>query len=179
MKIIPKIGIYFAMLFFAAIVGAVYGVVHDQISYTFSNEYFTRFKFIQFSVPWAYESPRLGAAYVGALATWWMGVLVFIPLGLFGFMSGSPKAMASDLSKSFAIVIVVALMTGLAGLIYGYYQINAATISANMQWVWEGVDNPVQFVRVGYMHNASYLGGLTGLIAGIAYLVVNRLRFKN
>jgi hypothetical protein len=47
-----------------------------------------------------------------------------------------------------------------------------------MQWVRPGVTNPIQFVRVGFMHNASYLGGLTGLLSGIAYLVVSKLRYN-
>lgn len=176
MKAIKQIGVYLVMLVFAAIVAGIYGVLHDQISYTFSNEYFTQFKFKQFHIPWAYESPRLGAAYVGALATWWMGVLVFILLGLFGFMFKTPKLMAVQLAKSFIVVVAVALVTGLLGLMYGYHQINEATIISNMQWVRPDVTDPIQFVRVGYMHNASYLGGLTGLVAGIFYLVLTKLR---
>jgi len=166
------------MLIFAAVVAGIYGMLHDQISYTFSEEYFTQFKFKQFGIPWAYETPRLGAAYVGALATWWMGVLVFIVLGFFGVMFHSPRQMASNLSKSFLVVIVVALLTGLAGLALGYYQVNEQTVSQYMQWVRPDVTNPVQFVRVGFMHNASYLGGLTGLLSGIAYLVICKLRYN-
>lgn len=172
MKIAKKIGVYFLMLIFAAMVAGIYGILHDQISYTFSKEYFTQFKFKQFGILWAYESPRLGAAYVGALATWWMGVIVFIFLGLFGFMFSSPVQMAKNLGKSFLVVVVVALMTGIAGLTYGYYQVNPQTINEYMQWVRPGVTNPVQFVRVGFMHNTSYFGGLTGLFSGVLYLVI-------
>lgn len=178
MRMLQKIGIYFLMLVFAAVVAGIYGMLHDQISYTFSEEYFTQFKFKQFGIPWAYENPRLGAAYVGALATWWMGIIVFIFLGLFGFMLHSPRQMVLSLSKSFLIVIGVTLLTGFAGLALGYYKVNEETVSQYMQWVRPGVTNPIQFVRVGFMHNASYLGGLTGLLSGIAYLVVSKLRYK-
>lgn len=164
------------MLVFAAVVAGIYGVLHDQISYTFSEEYFTQFKFKQFHIPWAYATPRLGAAYVGFLATWWMGVLVFIFLGLFGFMFRSPQQMAIKLSRSFLVVVVIALLTGLSGLALGYYQVNEHTISQYMHWVKPNVSNPVQFVRVGFMHNASYLGGLIGLLMGIVYLIVSKLR---
>lgn len=178
MRIIQKIGVYFLMLILAAVVAGIYGMLHDQISYTFSEEYFTQFKFKQFGVPWAYETPRLGAAYVGALATWWMGILVFIVLGFFGFMFHSPRQMAGNLSKSFLVVILVALLTGFAGLALGYYQVNEKTVSHYTQWVRPGVTNPVQFIRVGFMHNASYLGGLIGLLSGIAYLVICKLRYS-
>lgn len=172
MRILQKLGIYLLMLVLAAVVAGIYGMLHDQISYTFSNEYFTQFKFKQFGIPWANETPRLGAAYVGALATWWVGILVFIILGLFGFMFHSPRQMAVNLSKSFLIVIGVALLTGIGGLALGYYQVNEQTVSQYMHWVTPGVTDPIQFVRVGFMHNASYLGGLTGLLSGITYLVM-------
>jgi hypothetical protein len=178
MRVVKKVGVYLAMLIFAVVVAGIYGVLHDQISYSFSNEYFTQFKFKQFGVPWAYASPRLGAAYVGALATWWMGGLVFLLLGLFGFMFKTPPQMAINLSKSFVVVMIVAFITGLGGLAYGYYQINEATIAANMQWVRPGVTDPIQFVRVGYMHNASYMGGITGLLAGAIYLIKQKLRLN-
>lgn len=178
MRIRKKIVIYFLMFFFAAVIAAIYGVLHNQISYSFSPEYFTQFKFKQFGIPWAYETPRFGAAYVGALATWWMGVLVFILLGLFGFMFSTPLQMAKNLSESFLVVITVALTTGIAGLVYGYYQVNEQTVGEYMQWVKPEVMNPIQFVRVGFMHNASYLGGLTGLFSGILYLIIIKLRYN-
>ena len=53
---------YLKALVIAIIIAGIYGAIHDQISFTFSEEYFTRFKFIQFNLSWAYESPRLGAA---------------------------------------------------------------------------------------------------------------------
>ena len=105
-----------------------------------------------------------------------MGVLVFIVLGLFGFMFSTPLQMAKNLSKSFLVVIVVALITGICGLVYGYYQVNEQTVGEYMQWFRAGVLNPIQFVRVGFMHNASYFGGLTGLLSGILYLIIIKLR---
>ena len=174
MNILGKFGVYFLLFIPATLVAGFYGAIHDQISYSLSNEYFTHFKFIQFGFPWAQESPRLAAALVGMLATWWMGVLVFVVLGLFGFAFPTSKIMAIELLKSFGIVIVVAFVTGVIGLAYGYIQVNDATVSNYAHWIWPGVTNPVQFVRVGFMHNASYLGGILGLCAGIAYLFLSR-----
>lgn len=179
MSIMKKIGVYLLLLFFAAVVASFYGAVHDQISYTFSAEYFTKFKFEQFGMPWARNTPRAGAALVGALATWWMGVLIFMVLGLFGFFFRTPRLMAVNLAKSFVVVILVALVTGLVGLAYGYYRVNDETIAHYMHWVWPEVDDPVQFVRVGFMHNASYLGGVLGLITGIAFLLIARQRYPS
>ncbi|MES0490122.1 MAG: hypothetical protein ABUK01_09030 [Leptospirales bacterium] len=177
MEKIQKIGVYFSMCFFAVFVAGIYGVFHDQISYTFSSEYFTHFKFKQFAIPWAYENPRFGAAYVGFLATWWMGVLVYLPLGLFGFMFTTPRQMGTYLAKSLIVVVIVALVTGLLGLLYGYYQITESTNASNIHCACIGVTEQIQFARVGYMHNASYAGGVTGLVAGVLYLVRAKLRY--
>ena len=173
-----KFGVYFGTFFVAALIAGFYGAIHDQISYSFSTEYFTHLKFIQFSIPWAYDHPRWGAAVVGALATWWMGVLVFIPLGLCGFIFPNPKTMFVHLVKSFGVVLIVALLTGIGGLIFGYFQVTENTIAQYMPWVRPEVTNPIQFVRVGFMHNASYLGGLTGLVAGVVYLLWSRRRLS-
>ena len=176
MRKIQKIGVFFIMLFAAAVIAAIYGILHDQISYTFSEEYFTKFKFKQFRIPWANVVPRIGACYVGALATWWMGILIFFVLGPFGFMFSSPKEMAKHLSKSILIVMLVAFVTGIFGLIYGYYNVNETTLNQYTNWVWPGVENPIQFVRVGIMHNASYVGGAIGLVSGILYLLIAKRR---
>jgi len=171
MRIILKISIYLALLVFAALISGSYGALHDQVSYSFSHEYFTRFKFIQFSIPWAYDAPRLGAAYVGFLATWWMGVLVFVFLGLLSFLFKQPMQMLKYSIQAMLVVALVALVTGLAGLAIGYIQVNQSTISAYAQWIHPGVNDPVQFIRVGFMHNAGYLGGATGFVAGVTYLL--------
>lgn len=178
MKVIEKLGIYFLILILAALIGGLYGILHDQISYTLSNEYFTQLKFRQTRIPWAYESPRLGAAYIGFFAAWWMGVLVYSLLGCIGFMFKSPKLMAIHLTKSMLIVVGIAFVTGLVGLIYGYFQVNEITVVDSIQKVPANVNNPIQYLRVAYMHSASYIGGVTSLIAGSMYLIVSLVRYK-
>lgn len=68
----------------------IYGILHDQVTYTLAPEYFTRFKFTQFSYANFGLSDRLFVAIIGVLATWWVGfvaawflarvVLIRIPL---------------------------------------------------------------------------------------------------
>ncbi len=167
---------YLKALVITILIAGIYGAIHDQISFTFSEEYFTRFKFIQFNLSWAYESPRLGAALVGFLATWWVGLILCSILGLFGFLFRDSKAMRASHLQAICLAVVVTFLTGIGGLIYAYQTVNSETVESYMQWVHPGVTNPVQFVRVGFMHNASYLGGAIGLFVGIIFLVVKRVR---
>lgn len=173
---LKKFGIYILMCIPAAVLAGIYGIIHNQISYTISSEYFTHFKFIQFNVPWAYSYPRLGAAYVGFLATWWMGILVFIPLGWFGFIFPNTQQMAIQLMRAFLVVAATALSTGLLGLAYAYFQVNSTSIHHYVHWLRDGISHPIPFIRVGFMHNCSYFGGVTGLLAGIVYLLIAKVR---
>jgi hypothetical protein len=53
-----------------ALVAGLYGVLHDQVTYTISEEYFTRFKFYQFAYAEPESrSPRVFAGIIGFLAT--------------------------------------------------------------------------------------------------------------
>lgn len=56
-----------------ALVAGVYGILHDQVTFTISPEYFTKFKFEQFH--WADRglSERVFVGEIGFLATWWVG----------------------------------------------------------------------------------------------------------
>jgi len=158
----------------AALIAGIYGAVHDQLSYTLSPEYFTRFKFIQFAMPWAEHSPRMGAALIGFLASWWVGVIVFAILGLFGFMFASPGLMFRALLKSFLVVLLTTFVIGMLGLLCGYIVVDETSVAGYMPRLQPGVIDAVQFIRVGYMHNAGYLGGVIGLITGIRYLFLQR-----
>ena len=46
--IVKKLIVYGLLVVIAVLFAGLYGVVHNQISYTVSPEYFTKFKFRQF-----------------------------------------------------------------------------------------------------------------------------------
>ena len=64
-----------------AAVMAIFGALHDQLSYSISPEYFTLFKFEQFDVPRSWP-PRLGAAMVGGVAGGAAGLVAGLIFGL-------------------------------------------------------------------------------------------------
>lgn len=72
-------------------------------------------------------------------------------------------------ARGFLIVFASALVAALTGYVLGL--LHGSDYSA-----WEdlasslGILNLSCFVRVAYIHNASYLGGLIGLIAAITHL---------
>src|SRR5688572_3098175 len=58
-----------------AIVAGAYGVVHDQITYTISPEYFTNLKFEQFAWADLGWPRRVYVGQIGLLASWWVGLI--------------------------------------------------------------------------------------------------------
>ena len=56
------------LLLIAIFIASLYGALHNQINYAVSNEYFTKFKFIQFGLLSPEISERVRAGVVGVLA---------------------------------------------------------------------------------------------------------------
>ncbi|MFT5858336.1 MAG: hypothetical protein ACI865_000422 [Flavobacteriaceae bacterium] len=168
------------LLLATPIIAGIYGVIHDQITYTICPEYFTNFKFIQFSTPHELSnSPRLAVALVGFKATWWVG----IPIGLLLCPLGIIKLTSFDFFKlkvkSIARVFAVTFAVGLIGYLIG--QISLETMS--LQPIMTGINashselalalTQVKDLRgfslVGQIHIYSYIGGVAGLIVALFY----------
>lgn len=160
--------VYIAILACGALFGAIYGALNDQITYTISPEYYTKFKFEQFGIKgsFATEYPRLGAAIVGVFATWWAGLLLAAILGLFAFMQQSCQQMFKCFLRSAGIVV---------------FAVAAATFLAWCGFIFTGVYVPKYindkdaFKTVGNMHNVAYIAGVAGLILGVLYNTTYRI----
>lgn len=165
---LPKILAFPLLLAFACLAAAAYGAVNDQISYTVSPDYYTAFKFIQFSIPYTWP-PRLGAAWVGVQASWWMGLLIGLPvLGLGALIV--PRC--AYVRAGIVAIIVVLAATFIAALLGLAVEI----LAPSEGWRTPPDVDTVAFRRAGAMHNAAYLGGLIGLL--LAFFPLWRARRK-
>lgn len=156
----PKFAAYLLFVFVAIPVSGLFGIVHDQISFTVSPEYFTRFKFIQFQLLDPSVPERLRVAAVGFLASWWMGV----PLGLLSaapaFVYRRPEQMRRALLWSLPLIVGFTLSFALGGLSYGFMQTQSIEIAQYTGWyIPREVQDLRNYLCVGYMHNAAYMGG--------------------
>jgi hypothetical protein len=83
---VKKLLVFILIVIVAPLLAALYGTLHDQLTYTISPEYYTKFKFFQFELTENKEeailsNPRLAVAAVGVMATFWMGIPIGIILG--------------------------------------------------------------------------------------------------
>ena len=163
----------FAYAGLGGILAGLYGIVHDQVTYTISTEYFTHLKFEQFQYADFGLPPRVLVAEIGFLASWWVGFLAAWFVARLT-VPAFPKAFAFRYTlRGFIIIFGVTLSASSLGYLVGLC--HSADYSAWQEYksALRLADLP-SFVRVAYIHNASYLGGLVGLIVAIFY--VRRLR---
>lgn len=160
------------LLLFGCLLSGVYGAAHDQISYTVSPEYFHRFKFHQFAIDPMFHN-RLGAGIVGFLASWWMGLLIGVPVLGVGLCLPELRLMIVTCLKAFVIVAVVALAVALGGLLFAFRTIDAENLPVFMMR-FPLVQDTANFARVGVMHNFSYLGGFIGMVVACIYIGLKR-----
>ncbi len=156
------------LILFGILAASVYGALHDQISFTVSPEYFTRFKFEQFHMIPRVGAQRVGAAMVGVLATWWMGLIIGLILALVALIQRDASTMFKSTLQSYGLVVVVALVTGLVGLTYGIIHLSRLPLSEFKDWyIPDNLQNAGAYISVGSMHNFSYLGGVIGMFVGV------------
>jgi hypothetical protein len=153
-----------------AVLAGLYGVVHDEVTYSLSPEYFTRLKFSQFHYADFGLPSRVFVAEIGFLATWWVGFFA----GWFIARVSVPAFRRGEgfqhTARGFLIVFASAFLAALGGDVLG--RMHGSDYSG-----WEGLASRLGildmpgFVRVAYIHNAGYFGALVGLIAAIIYLL--------
>jgi hypothetical protein len=164
------------IILIGCLIAGLYGIIHDQLTYTISPEYYTKFKFYQFGLAdegdeAIFPSARLWVSIVGFIATWWVGIPIALILGLFSLHSDR-RTMVDVAMKGILVTILIAFLNGLYGLYWGYTYL-ADQPRENFGRRWFIPDNLVDFpsfIAVGSMHNEGYIGAFYGLFAGIAYI---------
>jgi hypothetical protein len=167
--LIRKIAILVCFVFLAVLAAGLFGMIHDQISYTVSDEYFTKFKFVQFRLLDSAFPGRIRASIVGFRASWWMGIPLGLLCGAAGLIQRSPRLMWEALLWSLLVIVTFTLAVALAGLGFGWMRTQTIDVVNYRGWfIPADVNDLRRFLCAGYMHNAAYLGG--ALSISVAWL---------
>ncbi|WP_100612593.1 hypothetical protein [Confluentibacter lentus] len=162
-----KIGLLILLIIISIILASIYGIFHNQISYSISTEYFTKFKFEQFGfVEYGLDTPRMTAGLIGIWATWWFGLLIGLINGIVGLFQPTSKIMWKSSFGATIRTLLIAIGFGILGILVGKFIIS--NLNANWNLPADLTDRE-SFLTAGTMHNFSYLGGIIGLIYGIIY----------
>ena len=152
----------------STLLASAYGYFHNYITFSISPEYFTKFKFQQFSVlEYVIENnDHLKASYVGIMATWWFGALIGGIIGLSSFFLS--KINILHFLKAVLLCMGVTILFSFLGYLVGLYATKDLGFSAEFL---NSLSNKEDFLTAGTMHNFSYLGGSVGLFVAILYLL--------
>lgn len=165
--------IFLLIVFVSPLVAGIYGIIHDQITYTLAPEYYTKFKYIQFGISEHLQN-RVGVGIVGFAATWWVGLLLGLVFGGIGFVQINAQRMWTITLKCiFYTLLITAFMGGLG------YGIGRFAMDANHFYFPENVTDKQSFLAVGMVHNLGYLGGFIGLITGIVLQLKSKKKATN
>lgn len=156
---------YLRLSLLGSLIAGGYGIIHDQITYTLSAEYYTEVKFVQFAYADFGMGPRVFAGTVGILATWWVGLIVGWFLARLAVPRLPAEQVRSLVYRGFGLVFGCGLAGGLSG--WGLGKIQA---SAGVPQAWQpmlrqlDVERPLEFIVVANIHNFGYLGAFIGLV---------------
>jgi hypothetical protein len=162
-----------AIILLCIAAAVVYGIVHDQVTARICVEYFT----IGHPPVFVTDDPTLLGLGWGVIATWWVGLILGVPLAMSARLGSWPPLTAGQLAKPLAMMLAgvgaLALLAGIAGY-----------VAATRHWVWlveplasrVPAERHVAFLTDLWAHSASYLGGFLGGIALCGYILIRRAR---
>jgi membrane associated rhomboid family serine protease len=143
-----------------------YGIVHDQVTVRICIEYFT----IGHPPVFSTESPTLLALGWGVIATWWVGLLLGVPLAMAAQVGRRPRRTATSLVRPILVLLTImaccALIAGVVGLVLAKIELlRLPEPLASMV----PRDKHVRFIIDWCAHLGSYISGFAG---GVVLIVM-------
>ncbi|MDF1815917.1 MAG: hypothetical protein P1V20_27200 [Verrucomicrobiales bacterium] len=165
---LKSFGILLALTAAGALMSGVYGIIHDQITYSLSPEYFTRFKFFQFYKVDPGMGERIFAGVIGFLATWWIGAILGWSFGRLSMTKPSFDPHPTEVIYALILALTITAAGGLAGYLYASSRLDQPRDSWDLWKASFQIEDMPAFHRVGIIHNMGYIGGAVGaVIAGV------------
>ena len=149
-----------------------FGIVHDQVTARICVEYFT----IGHAPIFGTEDPTLLGIGWGILATWWVGLILGVPLAVVARAGKLPKRNAASLVRPIAALMLVSgIGAAIAGVV-GWVLASQGTFRLAGRLA-EKVppEKHVAFLIDGFAHTASYAVGFAGGLVVIALVWRSRL----
>jgi hypothetical protein len=103
-----------AIILLSILAAIVYGILHDQVTARICVEYFT----IGHPPVFDTTDPTLLALGWGVIATWWVGLILGVPLAIAARAGPRPQLTAPDLVRPLTMTLLgVATIAALAGVL--------------------------------------------------------------
>jgi hypothetical protein len=151
-----------AIVVISVLAAVIYGVLHDQVTARVCVEYFT----IGHPPVFHTDDPTLLGIGWGIIATWWVGLLLGVPLAIVARTGDRPKRSARSLIRPIAILMGVnAVCALIAGGIGWWLAIRRDASLSPWMAALVPAEKHASFIADYYAHLTSYsIGFLGGLV---------------
>lgn len=163
-----RILIIVSLVALAALIAGLYGAFYDQITYSISNEFFTK-RFEQEGINGTIDA-RWEVARIGFIKTWPVGCWLGLFLALAGLLHEDNRKMFYVTVQAFFIALATGFFFGMIGFFVGASSVDVVTETS--------VANKKAFDKVLTMNNYSYIGGIIGMFLGLGWQVLKARRQK-
>jgi hypothetical protein len=156
----------FGIVLMCILAAVVYGIAHDQVTARVCVEYFT----VGHPLILPTEDPTLLGLIWGVVATWWVGLLLGVPLAVVARAGSRPKRSVGSLVRPVALLLLVMAACALAAGVTGWTlaRTGAIYLVDPIASVLPG-ERHAPFLADAWAHSASYLAGMAG---GVVVLVL-------
>jgi drug/metabolite transporter superfamily protein YnfA len=156
----------FLVIVLMCVVAAVgYGIAHDQITARVCVEYFT----VGHPPVFGTDDPTLLGIGWGIIATWWVGLLLGVPLAVVARAGSRPRRSVGSLVRPVACLLMAMAVCALSAGVVGWILASSGTVFLVGSIARKlPLDRHVPFLADMWAHSASYLVALVG---GIVVMV--------
>ena len=153
-----------AIVLLSILMAVVYGILHDQATARICVEYFT----IGHPPVFGTDDPTLLGIGWGIIATWWVGLILGVPLAIAARFGSRPKREALSVMRPLALLMGVSALFALAAGIAGWSLASLGYVKL-VGYMADAIpaDRHVAFLADGFAHTASYAAGFIGGIVVI------------
>lgn len=151
-----------------ALLAMIYGVLNDQLTYTVSDEYFTKLKYKQFPYLQVSANHRLNVVLIGLMGSWWVGVACGWFIGRWHLLPGFCKNLRQKIFRSYLIIFLTTLVFSISAYLIGFIHGESLAL-ARITQIAEQLEliDPLAFARVSLIQTSVYAGVFIGLILSL------------
>lgn len=166
---------FLKIVLLGVIASIVYGILHDQITTRVCLEYFTVFHVRVIHT----NSPTTLALVWGVIATWWVGLILGVPVALFARIGRRPKLNARQLVLPIAVLMLVMGASSLVAGVAGYAVARTGNVVLWEPWASRiPVAKHAAFMADLWAHRTAYGVGYFGSIFLWGWCVYRRNTLK-
>ncbi len=152
---------YLKIVALAIVAAVLYGVLQDQVTVRICVEYFT----IGHPPVFATDNPTLLALGWGVIATWWVGLILGIPLALCARLGPRPKLTTGRLILPIGVQLAAVALSAVAAGFAGYFAARwgiVVLVGEIAERIPE--ERHIAYIVNLWIHFAAYISGaLTGI----------------